>query len=89
MGAGRLSRTAIVYALEALEALEAGDQATAVDVLLGALDDRPDVGAIRRLPPLCPVCGQRAAPGDLARHVYSLHNPPAETMRQPRSPRAA
>jgi hypothetical protein len=29
-------------------------------------------------PPVCPVCDQRAWPGDEARHIASLHRPAPE-----------
>lgn len=65
----------------ALEALEVGDQAHAVDVLLAALEDGPisrvarleNVGQHDVLPP-CGVCGVRAWPGQSERHIYSKHH---------------
>jgi hypothetical protein len=51
----------------ALDCLGVGDQDGAVGLLL-ELRDGPAV-----LPPRCPVCGARAWPEDLARHVFSAH----------------
>lgn len=49
-------------------ALEVGEQAEAVELLLDALDY--PIGE----PPVCPVCGQRAWPGDAVRHIFSRHH---------------
>ena len=51
----------------ALELLGDGELDGAVNVLF-ELRDGPEA-----LPPPCAVCGARAWPGDLARHVYSAH----------------
>lgn len=55
----------------ALDALGDGDQALAVEVLVAALEEgesRPGLG-----PPTCPTCGAKAWPGQLERHVWSVH----------------
>jgi hypothetical protein len=56
----------------ALEAIEAGDHALAVQVLLDALEHE-DPTRVSGLP-RCRVCGVRAWPGDLRAHILSLHD---------------
>ena len=53
--------------VRALDYLEDGDQAEAVEILLVALEDGPDEA------PACAVCGARAWPGQDERHIYSAH----------------
>jgi hypothetical protein len=60
-----------VAAIRALEALEDGDQASAVDLLLAAVEDGGARAGAR--PPRCSVCGVFAYPGESWRHVWSAH----------------
>jgi hypothetical protein len=52
----------------ALDCLGVGNQAEATEILLEALEP------VRRLPPVCDVCGARAWPGDEWRHIWSRHH---------------
>jgi hypothetical protein len=70
---GRVNR-ATIHLL--LDAVETGDSGYVADVLLDELDN-PTPDWRQLVPPVCEVCGQRAWPDDLAKHVYSAHNPPA------------
>jgi hypothetical protein len=49
------------------DALAAGDATEALALVDAALDEPGD-------PPTCLICGQRAWPGDVVRHVHSAHH---------------
>jgi hypothetical protein len=54
--------------LRVLDALELGDSAGAAAIVLAALED-----ADGPEPAPCSVCGVRAWPGQLGRHIFSAH----------------
>ena len=61
--------------VSAYESLAAGDQHEALAILGNAIEDGgkgPDSGHSLS-PPVCPVCGVRAFPGEDWRHVWTVH----------------
>lgn len=70
----RSDRACRIAIVQALEAIEAGDYRLAVDLLLNALEEPSGE------PPVCATCGVRAWPGDLRRHVWSLHRAAEEAL---------
>jgi hypothetical protein len=65
--------------IAAYESIAAGDQHEALAILGNAIEDGDETSPRSEVfgPPLCPVCGVRAWPGEDWRHIYSAHNPPA------------
>lgn len=43
------------------------------EAIVDALEGRVREAAESVRPPVCGICGQRAWPGDLARHLYGRH----------------